>query len=460
MPTPTPDQIGELVCFKAYDVRGKIPSELNESIAFLIGLAVTEYLQASTIVIGYDVRHSSPGLVESLSSGINLAGSEVVNIGLCGTEEVYFATNFIGSDGGIMVTASHNPADYNGMKIVGHEARPISMDSGLQEIKILAQKSTIKLSDDSPSVTQKNIRPDYIKKILSFVDVEQLRPLKVVVNAGNGCAGPVIDLIEEFLPFEFIKLNHDPDGTFPNGIPNPLLTENRTATSDAVVEVGADLGIAWDGDFDRCFFFDENGQFIDNYYLIGMISKVLLELHQGANIIHDPRLIWNTREEVQSYAGNPIQSKAGHSFIKERMREHTAIYGGEMSGHHYFKDFYFSDSGMIPWLLVAEIMSQANQPLSELVSKRIQQYPISGEINIEVYQPEKLLEGIKSHYQNQSLSIDEIDGYSFDFESWRFNLRMSNTEPLVRLNVETRADKKLLNTKTDEILNLIATLQE
>ena len=460
MPTQTLDQIGELVCFKAYDVRGKIPSELNESIAFLIGLAVTEYLQASTIVIGYDVRHSSTELVESLSHGISQGGAEVVNIGLCGTEEVYFATNFIGSDGGIMVTASHNPADYNGMKIVGHEARPISMDSGLQEIKILAQKSTIKLSDDSPSVTQKNIRLDYIKKILSFVDVEQLRPLKVVVNAGNGCAGLVVDAIEEFLPFEFIKLNHDPDGTFPNGIPNPLLTENRTVTSDAVVEVGADLGVAWDGDFDRCFFFDENGQFIDNYYLIGMISKVLLELHQGANIIHDPRLIWNTREEVQSYAGNPVQSKAGHSFMKETMREHTAIYGGEMSGHHYFRDFYFSDSGMIPWLLVAEIMSQANQPLSELVSKRIQQYPISGEINIEVYQPEKLLEGIKSHYQNQSLSIDEIDGYSFDFKSWRFNLRMSNTEPLVRLNVETRADKKLLNTKTDEILNLIATLQE
>ena len=459
MPTKPPDQIGELVCFKAYDVRGKIPSELNESIAFLIGLAVTEYLQASTIVIGYDVRHSSTELVESLSHGISQGGAEVVNIGLCGTEEVYFATNFIGSDGGIMVTASHNPANYNGMKIVGHEARPISMDSGLQEIKILAQKSTIKLSDDSPSVTQKNIRPDYIKKILSFVDVEQLRPLKVVVNAGNGCAGPAVDLIEELLPFEFVKLNHEPDGTFPNGIPNPLLTENRTVTSDAVVEVGADLGVAWDGDFDRCFFFDENGQFIDNYYLIGMISKVFLELHQGANIIHDPRLIWNTREEVQNYGGHPIQSKAGHSFIKEKMREHTAIYGGEMSGHHYFKDFYFSDSGMIPWLLVAEIMSKTNQPLSELVSKRMQQYPISGEINIKIHRPEKLLEEIKNRYQNQSVSVDDIDGYSFDLESWRFNLRMSNTEPLVRLNVETKGDKKLLSTKTDEILDLIATLQ-
>jgi len=459
VPNHTPDQISELACFKAYDVRGKIPTELNESIAFLIGLAATEYLEASAIVIGYDVRHSSPGIVESLSRGISQGGAEVINIGLCGTEEVYFATNFLDTDGGIMVTASHNPADYNGMKIVGPGARPISMDSGLQEIKCLAEQLSSNISGNSSPATHKNIRPDYIKKILSFVEVEYLRSLKILVNPGNGCAGPAVDLIEEFLPFEFVKLNHEPDGTFPNGIPNPLLKENQAVTSDAVVDAGADLGIAWDGDFDRCFFFDENGQFIDNYYLIGMISKVLLEQEKGANIIHDPRLIWNTREEVQNYGGHPIQSKAGHSFIKEKMREHTAIYGGEMSGHHYFKDFYFSDSGMIPWLLVTEIMSKTNQPLSELVSKRMQQYPISGEINIKVHQPEKLLEEIKNRYQNQSLSVDDIDGYSFDLESWRFNLRMSNTEPLVRLNVETKGDKKLLNTKTDEILDLITTLQ-
>ena len=459
MPNHTPDQISELSCFKAYDVRGKIPTELNESIAFLIGLAVTEYLEASAIVIGYDVRHSSPAIVESLFGGINQAGAEVINIGLCGTEEIYFATNFLGTDGGIMVTASHNPADYNGMKIVGFGARPISMDSGLQEIKGLAEQLSSNISSNSSPATQKNIRPDYIKKILSFVEVEHLRPLKVLVNAGNGCAGPAIDAIEKSLPFEFVKLNHEPDGTFPNGIPNPLLKVNQTVTSEAVVEVGADLGIAWDGDFDRCFFFDENGQFIDNYYLIGMISQVLLEQDKGSNIIHDPRLIWNTREEIQNYGGHPIQSKAGHSFIKEKMREHTAIYGGEMSGHHYFKDFYFSDSGMIPWLLVTEIMSKTNQPLSELVLKRMQQYPISGEINIKVHQPEQLLEEIKNHYQTQSVSVDDIDGYSFDFDSWRFNLRMSNTEPLVRLNVEAKADEKLLNRKTDEILDLIETLQ-
>ena len=459
MPNHTPDQISELTCFKAYDVRGKIPTQLNESIAFLIGLAATEYLKASAIVIGYDVRHSSPGLVESLSRGISQAGAEVINIGLCGTEEIYFATNFLDTDGGIMVTASHNPADYNGMKIVGSGARPISMDSGLQEIKGLAEQLSSNISGNSSPAAHKNIRPDYIKKILSFVEVEHLRPLKVLVNAGNGCAGPAVDAIEELLPFEFVKLNHEPDGTFPNGIPNPLLKVNQTVTSEAVVEVGADLGIAWDGDFDRCFFFDENGQFIDNYYLIGMISQVLLEQDKGSNIIHDPRLIWNTREEIQNYGGHPIQSKAGHSFIKEKMREHTAIYGGEMSGHHYFKDFYFSDSGMIPWLLVTEIMSKTNQPLSELVLKRMQQYPISGEINIKVHQPEQLLEEIKNHYQTQSVSVDDIDGYSFDFDSWRFNLRMSNTEPLVRLNVETKADEKLLNRKTDEILDLIETLQ-
>ena len=459
MPNHTPGQISELTCFKAYDVRGKIPTQLNESIAFLIGHAVAEYLEASAIVIGYDVRHSSPGLVESLSRGVSQGGTEVINIGLCGTEEIYFATNFLDTDGGIMVTASHNPADYNGMKIVGPGARPISMDSGLQEIKVLAEQLSSSVFGNSLPTVHKNIRPDYIKKILSFVEVEHLRPLKVLVNAGNGCAGPAVDVIEEFLPFEFVKLNHEPDGTFPNGIPNPLLKENQAVTSNAVVEAGADLGIAWDGDFDRCFFFDENGQFIDNYYLIGMISKVLLEQEKGSNIIHDPRLIWNTREEVQNFGGHPIQAKAGHSFIKEKMREHTAIYGGEMSGHHYFKDFYFSDSGMIPWLLVTEIMSKTNRPLSELVFKRMQQYPISGEINIKVHQPEQLLEKIKNHYQTQSVSVDDIDGYSFDFDSWRFNLRMSNTEPLVRLNVETKADEKLLNRKTDEILDLIETLQ-
>jgi phosphomannomutase len=300
VPSHTPDQISEPTCFKAYDVRGKIPTELNESIAFLIGLAATEYLEASAIVIGYDVRHSSPGIVESLSRGISQGGAEVINIGLCGTEEVYFATNFLDTDGGIMVTASHNPADYNGMKIVGSGARPISMDSGLQEIKCLAEQLSSNISGNSSPATHKNIRPDYIKKILSFVEVEHLLPLKVLVNAGNGCAGPAVDVIEELLPFEFVKLNHEPDGTFPNGIPNPLLKENQAVTSDAVVDAGADLGIAWDGDFDRCFFFDENGQFIDNYYLIGMISKVLLEQEKESNIIHDPRLIWNTREEVQN----------------------------------------------------------------------------------------------------------------------------------------------------------------
>ncbi len=459
MPNQNPDQIGELVCFKAYDVRGKIPSELNQNIAFQIGYAVTRYLQASSIAIGYDVRNSSPSIVQFLSRGIKQGGAEVTNIGLCGTEEVYFATNFLNTDGGIMVTASHNPADYNGMKIVGHEAKPMSMNSGLQEIKVLAEQSSIQVSGNGLPAKQKNIRPDYVKKILSFVNSEQLRPLKIVVNAGNGCAGPIIDSIEEYLPFEFIKVNHQPDGAFPNGIPNPLLKENRKMTSDAVIKAGADLGIAWDGDFDRCFFFDENGQFIDNYYLIGMISKVLMESQKGSNIIHDPRLIWNTREEVQSYSGKPIQSKAGHSFIKEKMREHSAIYGAEMSGHHYFRDFYFSDSGMIPWLLVAEIMSKTNQPLSALVFERIQKYPISGEINTKVNQPEELMEKIKNHYLNQSVSVDDIDGYSFDFGSWRFNIRMSNTEPLVRLNVETKADEKLLNRKTDEILDLIETLQ-
>jgi len=445
----------KIECFKAYDIRGKVPSQLNEVIAFRIGIAIARYLNASAVVVGYDIRPTSPQLVEALSRGIAHQGAEVIDIGFCGTEEIYFATNDLHTDGGIMVTASHNPSDYNGMKIVGREAKPISMDSGLAEIKQLAENLTEKQSAGELVTTKKNIREDYLNKVLSFVDTTQLEALKILVNAGNGCAGPVIDAMEDLLPFEFHKINHPPDGSFPNGIPNPLLPENRSVTAKAVVELGADLGIAWDGDFDRCFFFDENGQFIDNYYLIGMISKVLVDSDVGGKIIHDPRLIWNTQQEVHSYDGQPIQSKAGHSFIKERMREHAAVYGGEMSGHHYFRDFYFSDSGMIPWLLVTQIMSKASQPLSSLTSERMQQYPISGEINVKVKNPIELLERIKEQYLEQSVSIDDLDGYSFDLSSWRFNLRMSNTEPLVRLNVESRADRELLMKKTDEILDFI-----
>jgi len=444
----------EISCFKAYDVRGRIPTELNQEVAFKIGVAVASYFSTQSVVIGYDVRPSSLEILDALAKGIQSQQSEVMSIGLCGTEEIYFATNYLDSDAGVMITASHNPADYNGLKIVGAGAKPVSMDSGLGEIKSIAESVSY---DDSIDLKLKeiNIRDQYLDKILSFVNTESIKPLHVVTNAGNGCAGPVINALESRLPITFTKIQNEPDGLFPNGIPNPLLVENRQVTSKAVIEHEADLGIAWDGDFDRCFFFDANGQFIENYYLIGLLSEQLLQANPKDHIVHDPRLVWNTREEVMRANGIPNQSKAGHSFIKEIMRANKAVYGGEMSGHHYFRDFYYSDSGMIPWLLLLEKISNAGQTLTDLVSERIERYPVSGEINTEVKNPKILLEKIKEHYLPFDPIIDDIDGYSFEFSDWRFNLRMSNTEPLVRLNVESRANKTLMQKKTEEILKLI-----
>ncbi|MDC0189174.1 phosphomannomutase [Gammaproteobacteria bacterium] len=444
----------EISCFKAYDVRGRIPTELNQEVAFKIGVAIASYFSTQSVVIGYDVRPSSLEILDALAKGIQSQQSEVMSIGLCGTEEIYFATNYLDSDAGVMITASHNPADYNGLKIVGAGAKPVSMDSGLGEIKSIAESVSY---DDSIDLKLKeiNIRDQYLDKILSFVNTESIKPLHVVTNAGNGCAGPVINALESRLPITFTKIQNEPDGLFPNGIPNPLLVENRQVTSKAVIEHEADLGIAWDGDFDRCFFFDANGQFIENYYLIGLLSEQLLQVNPKDHIVHDPRLVWNTREEVMRANGIPDQSKAGHSFIKEIMRANKAVYGGEMSGHHYFRDFYYSDSGMIPWLLLLEKISNAGQTLTDLVSERIERYPVSGEINTEVKNPKILLEKIKEHYLPFDPIIDDIDGYSFEFSDWRFNLRMSNTEPLVRLNVESRANKTLMQKKTEEILKLI-----
>ena len=444
----------EISCFKAYDVRGRIPTELNQEVAFKIGVAIASYFSTQSVVIGYDVRPSSLEILDALAKGIQSQQSDVMSIGLCGTEEIYFATNYLDSDAGVMITASHNPADYNGLKIVGAGAKPVSMDSGLGEIKSIAESA---FYDDSIDLKLKeiNIRDQYLDKILSFVNTENIKPLHVVTNAGNGCAGPVINALESRLPVTFTKIQNEPDGLFPNGIPNPLLVENRQVTSKAVIEHEADLGIAWDGDFDRCFFFDANGQFIENYYLIGLLSEQLLQVNPKDHIVHDPRLVWNTREEVMRANGIPDQSKAGHSFIKEIMRANKAVYGGEMSGHHYFRDFYYSDSGMIPWLLLLEKISNAGQTLTDLVCERIERYPVSGEINTEVKNPKILLEKIKEHYLPFDPIIDDIDGYSFEFSDWRFNLRMSNTEPLVRLNVESRADKQLMQEKTEEILKLI-----
>ena len=442
-------------CFKAYDIRGRVPDELNEEIAYRIGRAYAGSLRTKRVVVGRDIRLSSAALAAALTQGLLDSGTDVHDIGICGTEEVYFSTFHFGMDGGIMVTASHNPADYNGMKLVRESAKPVSNDTGLRGIREMAEQNAFGASDRKGGIHPLAHRDDYIQYLLGYADRDVLKPLRIVVNPGNGCAGPVIDLLEAHLPFRFIKIQHEPDGRFPHGIPNPLLPENRAATAGAVRADGADLGIAWDGDFDRCFFFDENGRFIEGYYLVGLLAQALLARHPGAKIIHDPRLTWNTIDIIEKAGGVPVQSKTGHAFIKERMRNEDAVYGGEMSAHHYFRDFAYCDSGMIPWLLVAGIICGTGKSLSALVSERMAMFPASGEINRTLTDPEGAMRKIAEHYCRDAVSTDRTDGLSMAFPSWRFNLRSSNTEPVVRLNVEARDDENLMRDKTAEILAMI-----
>ena len=444
----------QLTCFKAYDVRGRIPDQLNEEVVYRIGRAYAEFLKPRTVVVGEDVRLTSPTFRKALVEGLTDSGVDVKLLGLCGTECVYFATAEYGYDGGIMVTASHNPMDYNGLKFVREEARPISGDTGLQEIRALAEKNQFA---DAPKGSVETIdwKEDYIRKLLGYVERDRLKPLKIVVNAGNGGAGEIVDLLEPHLPFEFVKINHQPDGSFPNGIPNPLLPENRGVTRDAVLAHGADLGVAWDGDYDRCFLFDETGRFIEGYYIVGLLAEIFLRKHPGSKIIHDPRLVWNTIDIVTSLGGIPVQSKSGHAFIKERMREEDAIYGGEMSAHHYFRDFAYCDSGQIPWLLVTELMSISGRSLSSMLDERIEKFPSSGEINFRVKDAAAAMAAVEDHYAPGAVSVDHTDGVSIEYDNWRFNLRASNTEPVIRLNLETRGDQKLMKEKTAEISEFI-----
>jgi phosphomannomutase len=449
-----------LTCFKSYDIRGRLGDELNEDIAYRIGRAYAQSLKPKTVVVGGDNRLSTNSLKNALSEGLCDEQVDVIDIGLSGTEEIYFATTYLQVDGGIEITASHNPKDFNGMKLVRENSKPISNDSGLLDIKKLTEENCFSTVDENKrgSLVSQNILEPYTQHLLSYVDTSQLKPLKIVVNAGNGSAGHVIDVLEKSLPFEFIKLNHQPDGHFPKGIPNPLLVENRAETRQAVLDNHADLGIAWDGDFDRCFFFDEQGEFVEGYYIVGLLAEAFLLKNQGAKIVHDPRLVWNTQDVVRKSSGQAIQSKTGHAFIKERMRLEDAVYGGEMSAHHYFRDFFYCDSGMIPWLLVTELLCQKNQSLSQLLNHYINAFPASGEINFTIANPKLALEKILSYYQKDVKSIDKTDGISLEFDQWRFNLRSSNTEPLVRLNIETRGDKQLVKQKLHEIENILNTL--
>lgn len=444
-----------LNCFKTYDIRGVVPTELNPDLAYKIGRAYASFLNPKTVVVGHDIRLTGPEITEALSKGLTDSGVNVVHIGECGTEEIYFAVPHLKADGGIMVTASHNPANYNGMKLVREHAIPIGQDSGLNDIKQRILDDNFKPLNPIGTTSAKNIRADYCKKLLSFVDKDKIRPLKVVVNPGNGGAGAIIDALESQLPVNFIKVHFEPNGHFPNGVPNPLLPENRKASQQAVVEHKADLGVAWDGDFDRCFFFDGQGNFIEGYYLVGLLASYFIAQSPNDKIIYDPRLYWNTEQTLQATGGVGVKSKTGHAFIKETMRSENAIYGGEMSAHHYFRDFFYCDNGNIPWLIICQLISETGKSLSTLIAEQVAAFPCSGEINLTVNDAAKVIASLEETYAKQALSIDKIDGLSLEFDDWRFNVRSSNTEPLLRLNVETKANTELLKQKTDELLKLI-----
>ncbi len=444
-----------ITCFKAYDLRGRIPTELNDDVAYRVGRGYAQFLAPKRVVVGRDIRLSSEGLTDALIRGLTDSGVDVYDIGICGTEGVYFATFDGGFDGGIMVTASHNPPDYNGMKFVREKSKPISGDNGLKDIRAFAERGEFpapaRLGERHGADTMKA----YVGHLLSYVDVGRLKPLKIVVNAGNGGAGLIVDQLEPYLPFEFVKVHHEPDGHFPNGIPNPMIEENRASTAEAIRAHRADLGLAWDGDFDRCFFFDERGEFIEGYYIVGLLATALLKGQAGGKVVHDPRLTWNTIEVVEAAGGEAVLSKSGHAFIKERMREVDGVYGGEMSAHHYFRRFAYCDSGMIPWLLVAQLLSESGRPFSQLVGDRIALFPISGELNYRVPDARAALAAFEARYAPHALTVDRTDGISFEFPEWRFNLRTSNTEPLIRLNVEARGSQELMRDKTGELFALL-----
>jgi phosphomannomutase len=438
-----------LPCFKAYDVRGKYPTELNRDIAYRIGRAYAEEIQPKKVCVGYDIRLSGPEICDGLTEGLNDGGVDVVHLGMVGTEMVYFATAHYGYDGGIMITASHNPPEYNGMKMVRADSRPISGDTGLFDIEKRTFEANFGAKKQG-NVTEQDIYEDFINHLLTFADIKAMKPLKILADVGNGAAGIAMRQLQKKLPLQIEEMLYEPDGTFPNGVPNPILEESRARVEKRMREAKFDLGVAWDGDYDRCFFFDGEGNFLEGYYLVGVLAKSLLETHPGAKIIYDPRLTWNTIDIVTEMGGTPVICKSGHAFIKEKMRAEDAIYGGEMSAHHYFKRHWYCDSGLIPLMLIAGLLSSQSQTIGQLTQGMIKKYPCSGEINSTVADNQVVIERILAKYG--SGKVDKIDGISIEFDEWRFNLRGSNTEPVLRLNVETRGNHQLMRDKTEELL--------
>jgi phosphomannomutase len=449
-----------LRCFSAYDIRGKLGLDLTEDIVRRIGRAFAQTVGARLVVLGRDGRASSPMLMAAVAEGVMAAGADVIDLGLCGTEEMYFATSHFGADGGIEVTASHNPLEYNGMKMVKAGSVPMDPASDMGKVKALAESGAFAAVSRGRMRLPEDARRAYVLRVLSFVETGRLRPLTILVNAGNGAAGPTFDAIADELAargaqLRFVRLHHAVDPAFPNGIPNPLLPENQPVTGRAVVAAGADFGVAWDGDFDRCFLFDHRGRFVPGEYIVGLLAEAFLVRDPGATIVHDPRVVWNTRDVVKKAGGQAVQSRTGHNFVKQAMRDHGAVYGGEMSAHHYFRDFMSCDSGMIPWLLVADLISRRGQTLADLLSARISAFPSSGEINFSVADPAAAIARVRAALEPEALERDETDGISLSFTNWRMNLRGSNTEPLLRLNVETRGDTALLHSATQRIEALV-----
>lgn len=445
--------------FKAYDIRGVVPDEVNEDLAYRVGRAYGSLYHPKTMCVGYDVRPSSLVIAKACMKGLSDSGAHVYNIGLAGTEMMYFGTFFYGMDGGFMITASHNPSDYNGIKIVRQGGVPVSADTGLKDIEKLAFSGQFSDCEKTGTIETKHILSDYVKHILSFVDVHKMKPLHIVVDAGNGCANVVFKELKKYLPFQFTELFMEPDGQFPHGVPNPMLEASRKPIVDMVKQKKADLGIAWDGDFDRCFFIDEKGNFVEGYYMVGLLAEYFLKRHPGETIIHDPRVFWCIQKICEKWGGHPVESKGGHAFMKETMRRVKGIYGAENSAHHFFRDFSYCDSGMIPWLIVAQLMSEKGKYLGDMVSEMEKEFPCSGEINLPAKDVEKVLQAVKDKYMPQALRIDATDGVGLEFADWRFNLRPSNTEPLIRFNMETRGDADLLLEKENEIIHFIKTMQ-
>lgn len=453
----------QLTCFKSYDIRGKLGEDLNEAIAFDIGAAIAQSFSPKSVVLGGDCRETSAELKAAVARGLQDMGVNVLDIGMCGTEEVYFATDHLNADAGIEVTASHNPIDYNGMKIVGNGSRPLSPEGEMKAIRQSAERAEFKPAAIKGTLTNVDTRKAYAEKICSFIDPSKLKPLKILVNAGNGTAGPTFDEIANQLaaynaPLTFVRMDHDPDSSFPNGIPNPLLPENQPRTAAAVIEHGVDFGVAWDGDFDRCFFFDHTGAFVDGYYIVGLLAQQAINANPGATIIHDPRMIWNTQEIVEELGGKAVQARTGHAYQKAVMREHSAVYGGEMSAHHYFRDFSYCDSGMIPWLMVAELVSTTGTSLADLIANRKAKFPASGEQNFTIADPAAALKSVEADLAAEAQHIEHFDGLSMDFGDWRLNLRMSGTEPLVRLNIETRGDEAAVAVHLKRVVGMLETL--